>query len=85
MPDDTAVIDLLRVSFARLHERHDRADARLAETVQRVGALEIAVAGLRREVGSLAEADAHLSVRMDRFSDRLDRLERRLEIAKATP
>jgi tetrahydromethanopterin S-methyltransferase subunit G len=85
MSDDTAVIDFLRVQFARLHERHDRTDTKLVEVIQRIGALEIGQASLRRDNAALNETVAHLSVRLDHISDRLDRIERRLEIAEATP
>jgi len=38
------------------------------------------VLGLRREQTADAETVAHVQARMDRFGDRLDRIERRLDI-----
>src|SRR6185437_2019853 len=52
----------------------------LREVKGRLTAVELGLASVRREIAALAEADAHLSARIDRFSDRLERIERRLEL-----
>ena len=83
MPDDTSVIDFLRVQFAQVNKRLDGIDLKLSEVIQRIGSLEIGQASLRRDNASLNETVAHLSVRLDHVSDRLDRIERRLDLADA--
>lgn len=68
------------------HLRHIRAvvDATredVRELKHRVSAVEIALAGLRRDDAGLAEGLAMLGARTDRLSERIERVERRLEIA----
>jgi hypothetical protein len=46
-------------------ERQDRTDAKLSDVIQRVGLLEIAIAGLRSALALQTESYVHLSVRMD--------------------
>lgn len=67
------------------HLRHIRAvvDATrddVRELKHRVSAVEIALAGLRRDDAGLAEGLAMLGARTDRLSERIERMERRLEI-----
>jgi hypothetical protein len=67
------------------HLRHIRAvvDATredVRELKQRVSAVEIAIAGMRRDDAGLAEGIAILGARTDRLSERIERVERRLEI-----
>jgi hypothetical protein len=38
---------------------------------------------VRKEIAVLAEADAQLSARIDRLTDRIERVERRLDLAPA--
>ena len=74
---DNLVLEHLRHMRGSLDAlREDMRDVK-----QRLGALELGVAGLRRELAGLAEADAHLAARQDRTNDRLDRIERRLDLA----
>lgn len=56
-----------------------RADIR--EVKMRLGQLEIGVAGVRREIAHAEEGDAISGVRIDRLQERLERVERRLEIS----
>jgi len=62
-----------------------RVEQTLAEHGERLTAIELAMAGMRREHAVDAEAGALLGVRVDRISDRVARLERRLELADAPP
>jgi chromosome segregation ATPase len=67
------------------HLRHIRAtvDATredLRDLKQRVSAVEVGLAAARCELASLAEADAHLAARTDRRSERIERVERRLDL-----
>jgi hypothetical protein len=51
-----------------------------APLVQRIGALEIGQASLRRDNAALNETVEHLSLRLDHVSDRLYRIGRRLDL-----
>jgi hypothetical protein len=46
----------------------------------RLSAVELGLAAIRREVAGLAEADAHLGIRIDRLSDPTERIEKRLDL-----
>ena len=83
MADD--VIDFLRVNFAQVNARLDTIDRKQAEMIQRAGALEIGVAGVRRDIAALSEGTAHLSVRIDHLAERIDHIERRLDLSEAAP
>jgi len=48
---------------------------------QRLNRIEAAIAGVRRDQASDAENVAHHSMRIDRLSERLDKIERRLELS----
>jgi hypothetical protein len=83
-PDDSAsVLSFLRTQFARLHHRLDGVDGKLAELIERVGTLELTTASLHRDIGSLAEVDAHVSARLDRITAHLDRIDHWSGIASA--
>lgn len=76
MPENTEVLDFLRVQFARQDEQHAKTRQILLDLTQRIGVLETLVATMQ---GSMA----HLSVRLDRVDTRFDRVERRLELSDA--
>lgn len=63
----------IRTDIARMERKQD-------ETITRLGRLELAVAGLRRDVAHTDEGAAEQSVRLDRLAERIDRIERRLEL-----
>jgi uncharacterized coiled-coil protein SlyX len=52
-----------------------------SEMLARLGRLEIAIAGLRRDMAHFDEGSAEQSLRLDRLAERVDRIERRLELA----
>lgn len=52
----------------------------LRELTHRTGRLELAIAGLRRDQAHFDESHAETSVRMDRLNERIERIERRLEL-----
>lgn len=74
---DNLVLEHLKRIQAELSAARERD----REIISRLGNLEILVATLRREFGHRDESIAAMSVRMDRMSDRIDRIERRLELA----
>lgn len=73
---DGLVIEHLKKIQAELAAGRERD----GEMLTRLGRLDIAIAGLRRDMAHFDEATAEVSVRMDRLSSRVERIERRLEI-----
>lgn len=74
---ENLVLELLRAIRGDIASIKD--DVR--ELTHRVGRVELAVAGLRRDIAHFEEATADQSVRLDRISERVDRIEKRLELA----
>ncbi len=73
---DNLVLEHLRHLRAAMDGLRDG----MGEVKHRLTAVEIGIAGMRRDDAGLAEAVAHLGARCDRMSERLDRIERRLDI-----
>ena len=63
----------IRADIARIERKQD-------ETITRLGRIELAVAGLRRDVAHSDESAAEQGVRIDHLAERIDRIERRLEL-----
>lgn len=63
----------IRADIARMERKQD-------EAITRLGRLELAVAGLRRDVAHTDEAAAEQNVRIDHLAERVERIERRLEL-----
>ena len=76
-----AVENLLLEHLKKFQATLERIERKQEETIGRIGHLEISVAGLRRDIAHGEEIDAAGSVRVDRLAERIDRIERRLEIA----
>lgn len=78
MAEDPAnlILDHLRAMRADMHEMKDM----LREHGHRLTRLETSIAGLRREQAGDAENVAHLEARIDRLSDDITRIKRRLDI-----
>lgn len=74
---DNIVLEHLK----RFQAGQDRIERKLEEVVTRIGHFELGLAGLRRDSAYTDEAAAGMSVRMDRMNDRIERVERRLELA----
>ncbi len=74
------VENLMLEHLKRFQATLDRMDRRLGELTVRQSETHAAVLGLRRDQLNDAEVTAHLSVRVDGMADRLDRIERRLEL-----
>jgi chromosome segregation ATPase len=83
MVDDTANLVLEHLRYIRGAIDELRADVR--ETKERLTAVELGLAGLRREVVILAETQAHTNARIDRLATRLERIERRLDLVGSEP
>ena len=73
---DNLVLEMLRgIRGDMVAVRRDLRDVR-----ERLSAMEVGMAGIRRDLAVLAEADARLAAALDGLSDRVDRIERRLDI-----
>ena len=75
------VENLLLEHLKRFQAGQDRIERKLEELVNRTGHLEVAVAGIRRDFAHADEGAAGMGIRMDRINDRVERIERRLELA----
>lgn len=75
--------NLILVYLRRIDEKLDRARDDLQDVTRRLTAVELGLASVRREVAVLAEGDAHLGARIDKVTERLDRIDRRLDIVPA--
>ncbi len=58
----------------------EQIEQKLEEVIVRIGHLEVGVAGLRRDFAHASENAAGMSVRMDPMNDRIERIEKRLEL-----
>lgn len=72
--------NIVLVYLRRMDAKLDRALEEIAELKLRQNETHRAVLALRREQTSDAETVAHVQARLDRLGDRLDRVERRLDI-----
>ncbi|MBI5162799.1 MAG: hypothetical protein HY985_02730 [Magnetospirillum sp.] len=64
----------------RIDERTDRIEQNQREHGERLTTIERMLAGLRREQALDAEAQAMLGARIDRLSDEVNRIKRRLDL-----
>lgn len=72
------VIPILRQLQSEMSQLRDS----VRRLEDRASAVEIGLAGVRRDLGSLAEADAHLQVSFDQMNRRVERIERRLDLVE---
>jgi len=74
------VENLVLEHLRALRAGQDRIENELRDIKGRVSAVESGLNGVRRDLVALAEADARLQVTVDRFGERVDRIERRLDL-----
>ncbi|OJU91338.1 MAG: hypothetical protein BGO13_10935 [Burkholderiales bacterium 66-5] len=74
------VENLLLEHLKRFQASQDRIERKLEEVITRTGHIEIGLAGLRRDLAHADEGTAGTGVRVDRLTERIERIERRLEI-----
>ena len=79
MADD--VENLILEHLKRFQATLERIDHRLGELTTRQTETHTAVLSLRRDQVNDAETSAHLQTQLDYVRDRLDRIERRLDLA----
>jgi uncharacterized coiled-coil protein SlyX len=73
--------NLLLEHMKRFQSTLDRVERKQDEMIGRIANLEGAVATLMQHLGHLAAADAAQQLAIDNVNLRLDRIERRLELA----
>ena len=73
--------NLILEHLKRFQAGQDRIESKLDEIVMRLGQLEIASASIKSEIAHGEATDAGLSIRLDAAMKRIDRIEKRLEIA----
>ena len=79
MADDNQVLDYLREQFSRMHSRLDELSVTVREHGRRISHLEQQMGQLN---ASLQDHYAIVMQRLDNLSDRLARIERRLDLVE---
>ena len=74
------VENLMLEHLKRFQATLERIENKISELTMRQNETHSAVIGLRRDQAQDAEVSAHLQVQLDAVRDRLDRIERRIEI-----
>lgn len=74
---DSLVIEHLK----RFQAGQDRIERKLEEVTRRLSNLEAGQASIIQHIGHLASVDAQQQLSVDGFNERLERIERRLELA----
>ena len=77
----TEIDNIILEHLKRFQASQDRTERKLDEHTQRLGRIEVVVAGLRRDMAHTDEGWADQSVRIDHLSDRIERIERRLDLS----
>jgi hypothetical protein len=75
------VENLLLEHLKRFQAGQDRIERKLEEITRRISNLEAGQASIIQHIGHLASADAQQQLAADGFNSRLERIERRLELA----
>jgi hypothetical protein len=73
-------LDLIQTMFQRLLESQRETRDDIRELKERMVGVELGLAGVRRDLAGPSEADARLQIALDRQGDRLERIERRLDV-----
>ena len=76
-----AVENLVLEHLKRFQASGERIEPKLDEVNRRLSSLEAGQASIIQHIGHLASVNAHLQVTADGFNERLERIERRLELA----
>ena len=74
---DNLVIEHLK----RFQAGQDRIERKLEEITRRLSNLEAGQASIIQHIGHLASVDAQQQLSVDGFNEKLERIERRLELA----
>ena len=77
------VLDFLRAQFARMDNHFDKVERQLKEHADRLANIETVLVAIRRDNADVFGQVITLGHRLDGMSDRLDRIERRLDLVGA--
>jgi hypothetical protein len=77
-------LELIQAMFQRLLDSHWETRDDIRELKERMTGVELGLAGVCRDLVSLSEADTRLQIALDRQGDRLERIERRLDLLPPT-
>ncbi len=75
------VSDLMLEHLKRFQAGQDRIERKLDEVSRRIANLEVGQASVIQHIGHLASVEAQMQVQADTFGQRLERIERRLELS----
>ncbi len=78
---DNNTENLILEHLKRFQAGQDRIERELKEIKGRLSQIEISMAGVRGDIAHIAGDQARQQVTMDGLSDRIERIERRLELA----
>ncbi len=73
--------NLVLEHMKRFQASLDRMEGKLSDLTNRMSNVESGMASVIQHLGHLAAADAAQQISIDRINDRLDRIERRLDLA----
>lgn len=80
---ENLVLEHLRALRNELREFRTRHDQDMSDIKQRLITLERGIGGMKRDTAELYDDHARQQASIDRLAERVDRLERRLDIASA--
>lgn len=78
MPDVS--LEMLQAMVQRVLDGQKEQREDLREIKGRLTALELGQAAIKRDIAASAESDARIQGQLDRLSDRVERIERRLDL-----
>jgi len=78
MPDVS--LEMLQAMVQRVLDGQKEQREDLREIKGRLTALELGQAAIKRDIAASAESDARIQGQLDRLSDRVERIERRLNL-----
>lgn len=74
-------LELLQAMVQKVLDNQQRQDHEFHDIKLRLASLEQGQSTIIRQTGGLVETDARIQASLDRLAERVDRLERRLDIA----
>ena len=77
---DNLVLEHLRALRNELREFRTRHDQDMSDIKQRLTTLERGIGGMKRDTAELYDDHARQQASIDRLAERIDRIERRLEL-----
>lgn len=75
--------NLMLEHLRHIRDRVDSISADMSELKSRMSSVEMAMVGVKREIAHGDETDARQQIGLDRLLDRIQRIERRLDLSDA--